>query len=154
MDTEFNFEQEDFYLCMNCHKIYNENPWQCQGSDGKIHSKFVDMAKFLGGHPKVKSFTLHKSILRFSIGQIDNLDFITSLGNKNLQGILNEHGFKTIAEVSTRTQNEGPNNKSIEEVEKEALDLALDLNKQGEKYFVFSNSFLGNYVSYTFMKRG
>lgn len=145
-----NFDQESFYLCMNCHKIYNENPQACIGKDGKVHSRFVDMAKFLGNHPKVRSFATHESILRFDIGQIENLDFITPMGNTNLQSILEEKGFKTIAEISTDGQNE--EHKSPKKFKQKVLSLVSNLNKQGENYFVFSNSFMGGYTGYTFMK--
>ncbi len=67
-DTMDFMDQDSFYICMNCYKIYRENPQVCRGSDEEVHSEFVDMAKFMGGHPQVRRYTLDQSILRFDVG--------------------------------------------------------------------------------------
>lgn len=150
MGVEELTDQESVYFCMACRKIYDENPGTCSGGDGKVHSKFVDMAKFLGKCPQVRSYEPWKSILRFDIGQVENLDFVMPMGNIALDDLLSAHGFGTIARIRNR---EKGRELSREEVEKLALSTALCLNSNGIKYFVFSSSYRGEFLGYTFMKR-
>ncbi len=147
------FDQESFYLCMNCYSMYNENPWECKDQNGKVHSRFFDMAKFLGNHPTIKSYTPDESILRFDIGQRTNLDFVTPMGNFNLAKILNRWGFETIARVSNSSA-KNDQERLAYPVKEKALKLVSELNDKREKYLVFSNSYYGYSFGYTFMRRG
>jgi len=133
--------------------MYDENPWECADQNGNIHSRFFDMAKFLGNHPTINSYEPYKSILKFDIGQKTNLEFVNPMGNFNLASILNRYGFETIAEISNSSA-KNDRERLFYPVKEKALKLTLDLNDKGEKYLVFSNSFYGYSSSYTFMKKG
>ena len=152
VDNELFFDVEDFYLCMNCWNIYEENPWECRGANGKKHAEFFDIAKFLGGHPLVKSHTKSESILRFGVSQITSLGslkYIPNVTTLDLAGILTErYGFNVIKEFSTT---QGRDDWVIENIKQDALNFAIELNNQGEKYFAFSNCGRGGFIGYTFM---
>ena len=150
-------DQDSFYICMNCCKIYQENPQVCRGSDGEVHSEFVDMAKFRGGHPQVRSYSTHESSLRFDVGQVDNLEFVIGMRNLAFERILNGMGFETLGIVDNSRERKRSGRKELEasreRVKQNALALASSLNERGERYFVFSNSFVGYYLCYTFMRK-
>ncbi len=78
------------------------------------------------------------------------------MGNLAFEGILNGMGFETLGIVEGARERKRSGGKELvasrERVKQNALALASSLNERGERYFVFSNSYMSGYLCYTFMR--
>ncbi|MFH1636999.1 MAG: hypothetical protein ABIB71_01075 [Candidatus Woesearchaeota archaeon] len=147
-------KNQEFYLCMGCAKLYEENPIECKDKDGKVHSRFSSdyrctyTARGNCGH---RTSDISDWIFKFEYGADESLKNIPRFLGQTPQYTLEKNGFKTIADFSH--MNGSVYRKEIKETKEEVKGLVSRLNEQERNYLLFSVSQFPGITYYTFMEK-
>ncbi len=143
--------QNEFYLCMNCAKMFDENPIECKDEAGAVHSRFSDRydcyRKEGGVYRKTSDIT--DWIFKFCLGADDSLDTIPHFISETPEYALTKAGFMRFASF----QFAGADKRQEKTVKGDIAAYIGLLNKGRREYLVFSVTSLPDIIFYAFMER-
>ncbi|MFH1636998.1 MAG: hypothetical protein ABIB71_01070 [Candidatus Woesearchaeota archaeon] len=148
-------KNKEFYLCMECAKLYDENPIECKDDDGKVHSRFS--SDYGCTHTGCKDGTYRRSsdisdwIFKFEYGADESLKNIPDFTGQTPKYDLEKNGFETIARFSH--MNGRIYKDKIKKTKEEVKGLVSLLNEQKREYILFSTSQFPGITYYTFMEK-
>lgn len=142
--------KNEFYLCMHCAKLFNDNPIECRDENG-VHSRFSDRydcyTKEDGVYRKTSDIT--DWIFKFWLGAGPSLDKIPHFISETPEYALSKNGFMRFASF----QFAGADKKQEKTVKGDIAAYIELLNSGKREYIVFSVTSLPDILFYAFMEK-